>query len=135
MEKANVTIQEIKFTEFETLSATCAEKADLDNIQNLFANRGVNTFVIFLRGLDTKRLEDYKQALLNKELVIVFHDFNVSELTSNGNTLNWVDDDGTARTITKIRAASANLSISDEELFSIAKNSLNSRIANGAQVK
>lgn len=135
MEKANVTIQEIKFTEFETLSVTCAEKADLDNIQNLFANRGVNTFVIFLRGLDTKRLEDYKQALLNKELVIVFHDFNVSELTSNGNTLNWVDNDGTARTITKIRAASANLSISDEELFSIAKNSLNSRIANGAQVK
>lgn len=133
METSNTKIKEVsKNDEFGTYAVKCCEDANLDDLQTLLSNRGVNTFVIFLRGLTLS--DEQIKAMTGKSITIVWHDFAVSELTTDGNVLTWVSDDGESRSITKVRAASANTAVSDEELRQIALNSLNARLAAGAKV-
>ena len=135
MEKVITNVTNLEFTEFGTLAVTCLQSIDLDDLQSLFAARGGNTFVVFLRGLDPDKLEAYKTAMVGKEIEIVFHDFAVSDLKPSRTTLTWVDDDGEDRTITKIRAATANLNVTIDELRQMATDSLNTRVAKGAVIK
>lgn len=133
MEKVQAIISEIELTEFKSLAVKCCQKADFSDLQTLFASRGTNTFVVFLRGLDPSKIEEYKQIMLNKEIEIIFQDFSICELSPTHTTIKWVDsEDGTAHTITKLRASSANNRITIEELRQMALDSLNARVANGA---
>ena len=135
MEKVITNVTNLEFTEFGTLAVTCLQSIDLDDLQSLFAARGGNTFVVFLRGLDPDKLEAYKTAMMGKEIEIVFHDFAISDINPSYTTLTWVDENGERRTITKVRAATANVAVSVGELRQMAVDSLNARIAKGAVIK
>lgn len=135
MEQVRTQITELQFTEHDTLAVTCKQVVDFSDLQSLFASRGGNTFVVFLRGLDSEKADNYRNAMLNKEIDIVFHDFAVSDLNPSYTTLTWVDGDGETHTITKVRAATANVAVSMGELRQIAVDSLNARVAKGAALK
>lgn len=135
MEQVATKVTSLEFTEHGTLAVTCKQVVDFDDLQSLFASRGGNSFVVFLRGLDNEKLESYKNAMLNKDIEIVFHDFAVSDLNPSYTTLTWVDEEGEQRTISKIRASTANLSVSVGELRQMSLDSLNARIAKGAVLK
>ena len=135
MEKVKTKISELDFTEFGTLSAKCLQVVDMNDLQTLFAAKGGNTFVVFLRGLDSSKLEEFKTAMLGKEIEIIYHDFSISELSPTYNSLKWVDGDGESHVITKVRASTANLACGMEELRQMALDSMNARIANGAELE
>lgn len=135
MEKVITNVSDLEFTEHGTLAVTCLQTINLDDLQSLFASTGGNTFVVFLRGLDPQKLQTYKQSMMGKEIEIVFHDFAISDLNPSYTTLTWVDGNGEPHTITKIRASTANLSVSVGELRQMSLDSLNARIAKGAVLK
>ena len=135
MERVNTKVTEIEFTTFGTLSVKCLQVVDFNDLQALFAAKGGNTFVVFLRGLDESKLDVYKSVMVGKEIEIIFSDFAISELSPTHNLLTWVDENGEPRTITKVRASTANLNATLDDLRQMALDSLSARIANGAELK
>ena len=135
MERVNTKVSEIEFTSYGTLSVKCLQIVDFNDLQSLFAAKGGNTFVVFLRGLDASKIDVYRTAMIGKEIEIVFSDFSISELSPTHNLLTWVDENGEIRTISKVRASTANLNVTSDELKQMALDSLNARVGNGAELK
>ena len=135
MERVSTNVVSLEFTPFGTLQVTCQQVIDFNDLQALLASKGGNTFAVFLRGLNKDKLDTYKAAMLNKEIEIIFSDFSISELSPSHTTITWVDGDGEQHTISKIRASTANLNTTPKELRQMALDSLNARVAGGAELK